>query len=500
MTQVTVRDASIEVWHQDVSRDDYGNPEDPPDTVVDAGDLVSVQTEARADKALDEGKIDLRHPTDVDLRLGDHVRFRATLGKSGEQTYGSGMYTFGGYSGAPVELDWHGRIEPARITRNNVSSGTVATDAAGWVGGILKDRSITASYTGEDIGYIIRDIVDRKAPEVSAEYVPNFDETTDAFFQSRDCWDAIVGLAATADVLIMVRGHELHVEPIDNLNPLFQLEPRDYGLPWKTDIDDDVNNIVRVDSGVSRQLEDADETVDGWTRVTDTDRVTERLRARKSEIHSIEIRVRRDDDSDDDLRVRLQADEGGAPVAINDDDSDIQSERRSDGDLPGEGWQTFFFADHTLPDRDPWLIIEAGGETGHEVALADTASTAPTFRSFYPHPINFEVSSNDSINKYGVREIRIERENLETQTAARDAARSELARRAYPTKTIQFPAQSPRAHSLEPGDVVTVDRPEEGAVGEFIVVERSQTFNADTIAVETDITATWRKGVLAPNV
>lgn len=498
MTQVTIRTAELEVWHQNVDRDNYGNPEDPPDAVVPAGNVESVTTESRADEVIDEAQIDLRHPVDADLRLGDRVRFTATLSDSTGQAYSEGMYTFGGYGGRPIEVDWIGRIEPTRATRNSVATGSLATDASGWVGGVLKDRTITASYTDEDIGAIIRDIIDRKAPEVSAEYVPDLGETTDVFFQSRDCWDAIVGLAARGDVLITVRGHELHIDELDTLNSLFTLEPRDYELPWKTDVDDDVNNVVRVDSGVSRQLEDADETVDGWTQVTDSNRLTQRLRARKSEIHSLELRVRKD--SGDDLRVRLQADEGGAPVAINDDDSDIQSERRDSSSLPGEGWQTFFLSDHTLPDRDPWLIVEAGGPDGHEVALADTTTEAPTYRSYYPHPINFEVSSNESINQYGVREVRIERDNLETQTAARDAARSELARRAFPTKTIQFNAASPRAHSLKPGDVVTVDRPEENATGEYIVIERSQSFDADTVSLETEITATWRKGILAPNV
>lgn len=500
MTGLTVRDAQLEVWHQNADRSNYGDPEDPPDAVVDPGDLQSITVKSRADELLDDAQLDLHHPTDSELRLGDRVRYSATVATRGGEPYGEGTYGETTYGGGVVDVEWVGRVEPTRTTRDDISHGTQATDATDWVGGVLAERSITGAYVDEDIGAIIRDIVRTKASEVDASAVPDLGETTDAFFQNRDCWDAIVGLAATADVLITAESNRLNVTPIGDLTPSFQLEPNDYGLPWSTDVDDDVSNVVRVDSGVNRQLEAAAETVDGWERVTDSNRLTYRLRARKSQIHSLELRVRSDDTSEDGLRVRLQADEGGGPIAINDDDSDIISSTADADDLPGEGWKTWFLSDHTLPERSPWLIVETDGPDGHDVALSDVTAGDPTFRSYYPHRLNFEATHSASIEEYGSREIRIERDNLETLAATRDAARSELRRRAWPTKTIQFPARSGRAHTLEPGDVIRVDRPDERAVGDFIVVERAQVFDASTVAVETEITATWRKGVLAPEI
>lgn len=483
---ITVDDARLEVWHQNnPSEDEMGDNPDP-DEILDGPALKAIGIDAHAQEYLDEAALDIdlmgsdygEFGPDV-LRVGDRVRFVTTINTSPTTV---------------EEIDWMGRIQPTSNTRQSARPGILNADAVDFVGDILANRRITNSYIEEDAGAIIRDICRRKASEMDATSVPDLGVTTDQFFKSKDCWEAIIGLAALADCLIRQDGRKLLIDPITALPEQFALTTDDYILPWDTKTDDDVKNNIRVDSGTNRKEEDAQEVQDDWTRVTETSRMTYRLRARKSQIHSVELRTRKV--SDEDLHVRLQADEGGAPIAINDGDSDIAETQRKEDNITGEGWTTFFLPDHTLPDRDPWLIVETSGSEGHDIGV--NTSGTPTYRSFYPHPLNFESSDTDSIREYGLRELRITRENLDTLSAARDAVRAELARRAWPSKTVSFEAASARAHSLQPGDIIHVDNPSVDATGDFIVVETGRTYDSATIELETKITAEWRKGILAP--
>lgn len=492
-SDAVVSSASLSVYHQDTAASD------DPDVVIDGRDLASVEFDARVDEWLDEASITAHHPgltttgdLGYDLRVGDRIEFAASL-IGGSSAYGE---TYGEGYGGGGDISWTGRVQPTETSRSQQGRGnaSIAASAGDYVGDILANRKISKTWINADVGAVIRDVIELKASELDASNVPDLGVSTDVFFNGRDCWDAVISLASRADCIVYGNGVELHVDPIGGLTPAFTLDRTDYVLPWKTHTTDDVKNVVRVDSGVARQQEDGQETQDSWQRVTSSSRLTHQLRARKASIHSVELYVDGVADNEQ-LRVRLQADEGGSPVAIGDEDSDIDSAEWSGDELPDGGWQSLFFGNHTLADRDPWLIIETDGDTGHDVGV--DANGVPTYRSFYPHPVNFEVSSPESIEQYGEREIRVEKQNLATLTAARDAANAELARRAYPTKTIEFEAASYRTHTLEPGDVITVDEPDQAVSGDYIVTEVSQAYDSGTIQLETNITATWRQGVLA---
>lgn len=478
MPGVTVTDALLDVWHQNTP------PSDAPDRTLDGVTLDSVSIDSRAQDVMDEATIDISKTgvavPDV-CRVGDRVQFNATLHERG---------------GSTRQIQWMGRIKPVTNQRRNVNPGMIATDATDFCGSILSSRMITGAYVNKDVGAIIRDIISKKASEVDGSGVADLGVSTDEFFDATDSWDAIVALAARGDALIRQDGTQLLIDPIENLPFAFDLAPEDYLLPWETKTVDDIKNVVRVDAGTNRKEEASQETQTAYERVTESSRITHQLRARKSEIHSVDLWTRQVS-SDDDLNVRLQADEGGSPVAINDEDSDIENAQWSGSDVSTDDWTAVFFPTHTLPDRDPWMIIEAGGSEGHDIGIDDNTGE-PTYRSFYPHPLTYEATDTESIAEYGSREISVDRDNLETIQAAQDAVDQELARRAWPKKTIKFEAVSPRAHALEPGDRIGVDNPSEDAVGEFVVLESSHTFDGGTIQLDTSITASWRKGILAP--
>lgn len=473
MSDLRIDESYIDVWHQNTAESD-----EPDATLQDS--LDSVEISSRAQDVLDETSIEVFvSDEDADaLRVGDQIQYTAA---------------FSDDDGAEHQIQWMGQITPVENQRDNTDAGWLSTEATDYVGSILADRIITASYLDEDVGAIIRDIVEKQGSEVDASGVPDLGMSTDAFYNGENVWDMVVGLAARADAIIRQDGDELLVDPISALPFQFDLGPDDYVLPWTTKTSDDIKNVIRVDAGTNRKEEQAQETQTNTQRVTDSERLTHQLRARKSEVHSVDLWAEQVSDEDA-LVIRLQAGEDGAPVDVDDSDSDIENAEWPADDLPTDGdFVSLFFSDHTLPDRDPWMIIEADGDEGQDVGVNDDGE--PTYRSYYPHPMNYEASDTDSVEEYGAREMTVNHDNLETTAAARDAVDEHLAQEAWPMKTVTFEADSPRAHMLETGDRIGVDRPQDNAEGEFIVTEVVHT--VESVYLQTDITATWRKGILA---
>lgn len=501
---------------QDANIDFYlGHEQNPdldavPDITATSDDIQNVEISARTDEVMDEGSITLwnhdgKFTEGVSLQPGDRIEFHAPMGR--QVPYGNGWYG-GGLYGGTVPITWTGRVLTVDENHETYDRGTVTIEAAEFAGSVLSSRQITATYVGEDVGAIIRDIAQTKAPEVSVEDVPDLGVSTDIKYSARGCLDAVLNLAARADATVMPSGLSLHINPIDSLPFAMTVGPEDYFVPINVEVDDDIKNIVRINSGKNRKIENQQESVDttNYRRVTQTDRLTHQLQARKSQIHSVDLFVSRaayDEPSEgsqsepgDELRVRLQSDDGGEPVAPGDSDSDITAASWGYDNLPDGDWRSFFFDEHNLADREPWLIIEADGDTGHDIGRSSSGALA--YRSYYPHPLNFEVQAPDSVAAYGPREKRIERNTLKTLEATRSVAEAELAKRAWPSKTVEFDVASGAPHYLAPGDRININVPNNDLTGEFIVNDVTRTWDSENVVLQTTISAAWRKGILAP--
>lgn len=489
---IAISNARLEVYQ---GHDNAPNVDDDPDFTIPGSDIESVNITARTNELMDNVNVSLHNPDDrytqqYQLKQADRIEFYAPVDDTVE--YGGGLH--GGVSwGGQYHISWTGRIVDISGERGESQQSYLDIKARDYPADILSNRKITNSYINRDVGWIIRDVLRRKAPEIDRSKIPDYGLKTDVKYSSADSWQVILDLSARVDAVVVSKGQTIRVDPIQGLPYRFELQDNDIYLPLDTDTDDDIKNVVRIDSGKHKKLEDAQESVATFKRVDETNRDTHRLRARKSAIHSIDLYIRKQ--SEDRMKVRLQSDEGGAPIAPDDDDSDLASASWDAEELPDEGWVSFFFDEHTLADRDPWIIIESG-KVGHD--HGHNAAGALAFRSYYPHPLNFEVTDTQSIQEYGMREIRIERENLKTLTAVRDAALAELARRAWPSKAVEFEARTQRAHHLRPGDRIDINRPVDNISGEHIVTDIDRTWSSGRMVLETNVTAEWRKGVLAP--
>lgn len=258
---------------------------------------------------------------------------------------------------------------------------------------------------------------------------------------------------------------------------------------------DSIVNHVRVDGGWDSDIDEntapngRDDIAD-YYRVTDSDRLYYPLNPAKTTLDSADVWMR--SQSEDSLRVRIQSpnEDNTGPRNPDNDGPDLVADNSGEA-VADDGWRENFRFERYPLTSDPWLIIEASGEEGHDIGIAgyDTdGNPIPAFRTYYPFRILLNDSEQASIDQFGRRDGTLERDTIPDYDTARELADSYLRHHAWPERTIQFEALSVRAHTLEPGELVTVENPELGVNGDWIVSERSDEYNGQSSRLHTTIT------------
>jgi len=223
-------------------------------------------------------------------------------------------------------------------------------------------------------------------------------------------------------------------------------------------------------------------------RVTNSNRFIQPVETRKSEIAKIQVFTLRDQNSDDNLTVRIQAGRGGSPVDVNERLSDVTSRTVESSSISQNGFTEFRMPTHTLAaDKQPFIIIEASGATGHEVGTNGNGEL--TFKALFPFALLARSERGSSIKEFRRRDLRVRDDQLETEQAVRDAAGARLRNRAIPKQRFSGAANSVRAHNLRPPDFILVSNerqslPVTGVNGLFVVSERQTEFAGSQLRTE----------------
>ena len=463
--ELTITDAYVEVFRTT-------NVTDEPDWIIDER-FEAIDINSYAHKSKDEGELTFDNPggelIDI-LRVGRRIKLVINTAENPHQPF-----------------SWTAWIGPRDIEILSHQRVVMTIEGEDFVGGVLSNRNITDSYLQESVEDIITEIHRQKAPtEIELDLDP-MPLLTDEFLRQANVWDAIGDLANKADALILTEGRTLKARKMDSLELEWDLLPSDYGLPVSARTNpDNMFNRLRTDSGEADALEEENTGVDSYVTVTDTNRETFQVRARKAEISRIRL-VTRQGGNDGQMSVRLQADEGGQPIDVNDRESDLARRTLSEEFLGQEDWVSFLMPEHTLSDRDPWVIIEAG-EDGQDVAVDSTGDVV--YETYYPYPLNIQLTDVESRSRYRLREEARNKQQLDTISAVRDWTQAQLRRRKEPERMFTFPVTSERAYRLIPGEVVNVSLPDIGAEGWHVVMEKNLSADASSNAIRLDGTIT----------
>lgn len=431
------------------------------------------------------------------ITSGDRVEFWVSFVEiNGEEAggYGEGGFGEGGYGGGfAVHSDrrWTAYAHSPELTADGPGPITIVFDATDFVFEVLSSRRVTDAFEDEDISgsddAIIETVLADEAPEIDRSKIEDVGTKTDREFGGRDVKEMCVDLAETADALMASEGTSLIFKPYDDISVKHSLDWDDVeGTVTLTKDDQDLVNDWRVDGGTGVEKDEVQETVDGYTTVTESNRIEYELDPEKNRLSRIDVWTKTTG-SEEDVSVRIQAPNsaGDGPRDPGDTTKDIVGDRSSHEFLADDGWrERFRVKNEPLPDN-PWLIIESGGEDGQDIGVNSDGD--PAIRTYYPYPINVQVSDQDSIDQYRLREDQLSKKIISTFDMARDVGDAKLRHSKDPEYIISCRAQTLRAHLLEPGEVVDLDL-DPLATGNYLVVERGETYDAETNRLETELT------------
>ena len=453
-----------------------------PYAVVPGSDLSGVEISERGQGEIDQGSFQIPNHTgvydDVDITSGDRLELHLQL--AGEDA---------------LSPYWTAVAKPPSFALEGGSRRSIEIGARDFVTAVLSWRQAYQDFENQQIAgttdSIVNTLLREQAPELDRSQIGVVERETDTFVNGRDLRTVIVeDLAPVAGAIIAQDGTALVFEQLHDVDVKHSLTPEDFrGSIDVSGSDDELSTLVRVDGGTAHDADDEQLTQTTTTRVTQTDRVMTQVQTRKSEIDRVQVWTQPDDSSPDKLAVRLQSDRDGAPVNVASTESDIASKRLSPEFLEHGGLTTFLLPTHTLaPGDDPWVIVEATGDTGHLVGTDSNGNL--TFQAEFPYPLLTRARDEGAAQEFRRRDHRIRDDTLGTFAAVRDSARSFLEHHNRPSRSVGGEAESARAHRLQPGDVVDTSAGDwQGApvTGSYLVTERSTTIDAEATMLTTDL-------------
>ncbi len=419
------------------------------------------------------------------IRIGDRVEVFERAGSSSDTTgYGQGGYGVGPYGGGDTRR-WTGMISSIDIDGHGSTIYSLSFKLEDFGGGIMGMRRINRVFENTPIagdGGIINEILEAECPELNTAQLPDISQPASVFLNGDVVLDVVAGLALRAGYVLKTVGKDVLAVNSNTLTPAFVVTNEDVGVPQIKIRSSGMVNDLQLIGGTAHDEEElsAQTTVDGYQRVTKSDKIVYQIQTRKDSLSRVEIWTKRDMDSDDDLVVRLQYDDGGSPVDVGSRSSDIAQRTLSQEFVSEDDWTTFIMPEHTNPEPLPWLIIEAGGDTGHDIGI-NTASGNPGVIPHYPYDIVVDVDDVESAEKYRRRDDVMSDDSLKTFDAANGAAEASIARTNQPDTALQTTLESPRAHALETGDVMRFDWPDVRAVGDYLIEEKQEEYAGSAV-------------------
>lgn len=437
----------------------------------------------------DDGEYTRRGRSEI-IDHGDRVEFQTRRGRP-LKAYGSGLYGDGLYQ-PELRVRWTGIVRNFSVASNGRNLYELEFDAEDFAYAIMSMRRTTNAWedepivTGPGSGQgIINTVLENECPELDLSQLPDHSERTTLAAPDKNVLEVVVEAANRANLIMWADGTTVRLEKPDDIATEFEVTTDDYTLYSFSSNDDAVFNQVRVEGGRSHDIHEEQTVQDGWTTVTKDSRATQRINTRKSEVDRVEIWTDPTrTGSEEDVVVRLQKDDGGAPVAPGNTKSDIARKSLSHHFLASDGWTTFIMPEHDLPDASPWLIVESSDSAGQDIGI-DTSTGDLTYRSHYPYPIRVRRDDKESQEDYRLREDTLNDDTVDDLTAARDAGDAYIDHRAQPDLELQLDADSDRLHDTKPGDVLRLDFEEIDAAGRFVCIERSVEWggNRETAAI-----------------
>jgi hypothetical protein len=485
------------------------------DFYIETSDVLDMSTTEKSGEPRNTGNLTVDNRSakytsgDKPLHLKDKLVLQVQNNPGAE--FGAGPFGAGPFSGWEQEASF--MITNVTRNREQARPTEVELRLTGFANGILSDRDVDFTETNRPIsgsaGAILNQVLRDNAPEIGRQALPKLDERIDFFVKGVQANKVIGQIADRAaqfygPIIWYGEGGSLRFKQIRDLDYRLSepVGPADFaGEAVEETTDRGLVNNVRVVGGIDDENNetDAQRTVDDTVTVSDTNRLTTPIATRKSEISSFEIYTKKrsdsppaDDPDANGVRARIQIgkQDGSGPIEPGDTDSDIIGSGERKVAYDDDGFTTFRLAEHKIPDREIWLIVDTeSGDSAFDIGVQTDANgnpTDPAYVAYFPKPVGVEKPLNESINKYRRVDGRIVNEGLESGAAVRDTADAKLARSGYPPSQFQPEyLDSERVVNLDIGDKVKIEGYENIMVhGDYVVTEKKRDYDGFKIYTE----------------
>lgn len=450
------------------------------------GDLIEQVTyKRRLNRRKDEGTIVLNNDNGQfstgghTVTLGDRMDMYVSHGESIEE-WGDHEWGTGGWGGE--RYVWSAYVRDPTYIRHHANSSSLSIDCSDYVFEVLSNRQVFNAFEERKIAgspsAILETVMREEAPDLNVD-ADDIQATTSIMASGTNLLEFVVKLARRADSVLWGSKNNLFFRKLDNISKNFDVNPEyDIGVPEHSLDGSSVKNVIRVAGGVDTAIDDEQLNQSGYVTVTESNRATFQVATRKSQLAEVELWTRKTGTKES-INIRVQKDGGGAPVAPGDTSSDIDNQQLSHHFIADDGFTTFILNEHTLPEPNPWIIVETDGPDGQDIGV--DANNTPAYKAHYPFPVSVRTRNDESIQDYSRREAYWQQDNLTSIDAARDLAREGIDTYSDPTKEATAPAASRRAHELTPGDIVGFDLPRERLVGDYMVTETDETYDGNLV-------------------
>lgn len=455
---------------------------------IPGADIIDVSISERATEYKDNAKILVNNTSGVYSDIIDHGDRIELLTGSPDQNegYGEGGYGVGPY-GTSQTIRWIGMIRPYTIDGKGGDIYDLDITGEDYAAAIMGSRRVYATFEDRQIvgsNGIVNELINENAPELNTSQLPSFADTTSIFIQGEFLLDVVAELSRRCDCILRTYHKSIEFIRPSEVSAEFTLNSDDYSdFSFKSN-DDNLINSVRVEGGSGFEIEEQAQqtTQDGYDRVTNSDRILYQIDTRKSAVNRVELWTRKVEDGGD-LTVRLQKNDGGSPIDVDSEKSDVAKKTLDPRFISNDDYTTFIFPNHTLPEPLPWIIIQSEDSVGHDIGI-NTSTGDPAIIPYYPYDIVVDIDDQDSIDSYRLREDKITDETLGSFAAARDEGESTVAHNNQPAETFAGNAESPRMHDVDPADVVALNNPSLNVNENFVVTEVSDNYHGSVVERE----------------
>jgi len=421
------------------------------------------------------------------------------------EAYGIGsiVNVFCDSTNPPQQHVYQGQVEDVSV-RFEGGRRLLVIDAVEYAYTVILNRYVVETYQDKSIDYILRDLFAKYAPEVDTRNVqpPEMSGGSLVFnyVTLKECLDQLAELAHCH--YLFSPDLELYFYPKGSRRSGFTLTSDNILQPIEVrESIRDVRNVVYVIGGYELRVDQSQTTIGGYVTLNEYHYAT-RFTPTHDNLRMLTLYLEKQGEPDENISGQIVEDSDGAPKGRRIDYFTITS--RDVGKEGSAGWVSVPLQADVEPGKPYWITLSKSGtqtdtyrwyhdasnqgihaysSNGEEWIVVDS-SWAPAFKQFCGVPVLAQAVNENSIKKYGRREMVYVNTSIIDRSTVKALALNLLAASAEKRVSVESLVVRGLYRLPQVGESVRVMLPEIGVDKEFKIKSVVVEFGAGVPSLE----------------